>query len=181
MTNSREEFEAFLEREGYDTRSDGMLYSSAVTLARRAWQKRDADIAALRAERDLAPLCDEHRKPGGKRAVCLVCACRNLSAALSRISYLCGEPNEMGCGPYDLHCDESAVVEQVRALRAEVERLRKDAERSVGKTAARCREMAMWPQGIDDEQAYYGSMFAEFITKEFGAAIDAAMRQEPKA
>lgn len=65
-----------------------------------------------------------------------------------------------------------------RELHAEVERLRKDAERSVGKTAARCREMAMWPQGIDDEQAYYGSMFAEFITKEFGAAIDAAMRQE---
>ncbi len=55
--------------------------------------------------------------------MCLVCACRDLSAALSRISYLCGEPNEMQCGPYDLHCDENAVVEQVRAyceqLRAE--------------------------------------------------------------
>ena len=38
----------------------------------------------------------------------------------------------------------------------------------------------MWPQGIDDEQAYYGRMFAEFITKEFGAAIDAAMTGEPR-
>lgn len=74
---------------------------------------------------------------------------------------------------YRMKCDA-----QTKSLHAEVERLRKDAERSVGKTAARCREMAMWPQSIDDEQAYYGSMFAEFITKEFGAAIDAAMRQE---
>lgn len=45
------------------------------------------------------------------------------------------------------------------------------AEEAVGRTAARCREMAMWPQGIDDEQAYYGRMFAEFIDREFGAAI----------
>jgi len=71
-------------------------------------------------------------------------------------------------------CDENA------ALRAECERLRVDAERAVGLTASRCREMAMWPQGIDDEQAFYGQMFAEFITKEFGAAIDAALREEQK-
>ncbi len=95
-------------------------FAKAIASAR---DDRDADIEALKAQLDLAPLCAEHSKPGGKRALCLVCACRDLSAALSRISYLCGEPNEMQCGPYDLHCDENAVVEQVRAyceqLRAE--------------------------------------------------------------
>jgi hypothetical protein len=82
-----------------------------------------AQAEALTAERDAlrdaAPLCETHKPNGGKRGVCLVCACQSLSAALSRISYLCGEPNEMGCGPYDVHCEESAVVEQVVALRAE--------------------------------------------------------------
>lgn len=34
-------------------------------------------------------------------------------------------------------------------------------------TAERCCEMALWPQSIDDEQAYYGRMFAEFIEREF--------------
>ena len=47
-----------------------------------------------------------------------------------------------------------------------------DAERIEQKTAERCREMALWPQGIDDEQAYYGRMFAEFIEREF--KLDAA-------
>ena len=72
------------------------------------------ELAALR---DAATFCDKHQPNGGKRAVCLVCAVQSLSAALSRISYLCGEPNEMECGPYDLDCDASAVVEQVAVLR----------------------------------------------------------------
>lgn len=168
----------------------------------KRWQReldaRDAELAALRA---LSPLCEKHSTPGGHRALCLVCAGQKLESALGRISYACEEPNEYECSSYAVHCDEDAVVEQVKALRAECERLRasersawnaavvrdeecerlrKDAERAVGKTAARCREMAMWPQGIDDEQAYYGRMFAEFITKEFGAAIDAAMTGEPR-
>jgi ElaB/YqjD/DUF883 family membrane-anchored ribosome-binding protein len=61
-------------------------------------------------------------------------------------------------------------------LRAERDALREELTRAVGKTAERCREMAMWPQGIDDEQAYYGRMFAEFIEKEFKVAIDAAKK-----
>lgn len=59
-------------------------------------------------------------------------------------------------------------------LRAEVEALKLERDTAVGTTAKRCIEMAMWPQGIDDEQAFYGRMFAEFIEREFRAAIDAA-------
>lgn len=80
--------------------------------------------AAIARERErhqqAAAWCDKHKPSGGTRAVCLVCSGLKLQAALSRISYLCGEPNEMECGPYDLHCDEDAVVEQVRALRQQL-------------------------------------------------------------
>lgn len=75
--------------------------------------------------------------------------------------------------------DLAAEVEQLRAdldaERRKVEALEKAAALAVGRTAARCREMALWPQGIDDEQAFYGRMFAEFIDKEFGAQIRAAL------
>lgn len=54
-----------------------------------------------------------------------------------------------------------------RAFLAEPEAQPVDARAIERKTAERCREIAMWPQGIDDEQAYYGRMFAEFIEKEF--------------
>lgn len=102
----------------------GSLLVGAASPPVNGMTDRDSEIATLKAQIDLASLCAEHSKPGGKRAVCLVCACRDLSAALSRISYLCGEPNEMECGPYDFHCDENAVVEQVRAY---CEQLRADA------------------------------------------------------
>lgn len=85
--------------------------------------------AALQQERDSAAWCDKHKPNGGHRAACLVCACVIYSSALSRISYLCGEPNEMECGPYDIHCDESAVVEQVKQLTAERDALQADAAR----------------------------------------------------
>lgn len=52
-----------------------------------------------------------------------------LSAALSRIDYLCGEPNEMECGDYDVYHNEDAVV-------AKVERLRRDAGRKQAKIDA---------------------------------------------
>lgn len=67
------------------------------------------------------------------------------------------------------------LLSRIKRLMAECEALRKDAELVAGKTALRCIEMAMWPQGLDDEQAYYGRMFAEFIRNEFKGAIDRAM------
>jgi hypothetical protein len=77
---------------------------------------------AVAAERErwmaATALCDKHQPSGGTRGHCVICAGEALSAALSKISYLCGEPNEMGVGPYDLHCDENSVVEQVRTMRA---------------------------------------------------------------
>jgi hypothetical protein len=73
-------------------------------------------IAALVAT---TALCEKHKPNGGHRAHCVVCSGMALSAALSKISYLCGPPNEMECGPYDVHADESAVVDQVAALVAE--------------------------------------------------------------
>lgn len=75
----------------------------------------------------------------------------------------------------------AAEHQQLRAerekLRAEVEALRNQALVAAGKTAMRCIEMAKWPQGLYDEQAYYGGMFAEFIEKEFRYAIDAALKE----
>jgi hypothetical protein len=38
------------------------------------------------------------------------------SAALSKISYLCGPPNEMECSMYDVHCNEEEVVKRVAEL-----------------------------------------------------------------
>lgn len=80
----------------------------------------DRLTAELDQHKKSAAFCDEHQPKGGQRGLCLVCACQNLSSALSRISYLCGQPNEMQCGPYDIHCDETAVVEQVERLTARV-------------------------------------------------------------
>ena len=62
----------------------------------------------------------------------------------------------------------------LRKARAEVEALKLERDTAVGTTAKRCIEMAMFPQGIDDEQAYYGRMFAEFIEREFKDALAAA-------
>lgn len=62
----------------------------------------------------LAPLCEEHGSGRGARSGCPYCAIIKLTAALSKIDYLCGPPNEMQCSGYDVHCDENAVVEHVR-------------------------------------------------------------------
>lgn len=72
--------------------------------------------------------------------------------------------------------DEAADL--IDSLIAERDALREQVKLTVGKTALRCIEMAKWPQGLYDEQAYYGGMFAEFIEKEFRYAIDAARSKE---
>ena len=48
-----------------------------------------------------------------------------LERALSRIDYLCGEPNEMNLSDYSLHCDEGLVVKNVESR---LTRLRDDVE-----------------------------------------------------
>lgn len=90
---------------------------------REAADELDRLTAELDQHKKSAAFCDKHQPNGGQRAMCLVCAGRNLSAALSRISYLCGPPNEMQCGPYDVHCDETAVVAQVEHLTARMAEL----------------------------------------------------------
>ena len=81
--------------------------------------------------------------------------------------------DEVESFPHPSHCDHLHVAFKVmREAEAALRELIADAERIEQKTAERCREMALWPQGIDDEQAYYGRMFAEFIEREF--KLDAA-------
>lgn len=70
------------------------------------------------------PFCERHTPNGGKRSRCLICSLETLSRALSRIDYACGAPNAMNVSDYDVHCDESAVVQRVVERLAEVERLR---------------------------------------------------------
>lgn len=77
-------------------------------------------------ENPAAPLCEKHS--GGHRSKCLVCAGQELQSAISRISYIIGEPNEMEVSSYDLHYDETVVVEAVRhkiqTMQAQLDRLR---------------------------------------------------------
>jgi len=69
-----------------------------------------------------APLCDAPN--GGVRSSCLVCGLIKLSSALSRICYATEPPNEMECSAYDVHCDEDAVVDAVKAQRAQLDEAR---------------------------------------------------------
>jgi hypothetical protein len=107
------------------------------------------------------------------------------SAALGRIDYLCGEPNEMECSAYDVHKDETAVIKAVEKLKAERDALRVDAERiaSLAWPSPFCDEYG----GVDIHQqaSVYASAFGrkEANRDDYIAAvrdaIDAA-RKEPK-
>lgn len=87
------------------------------------------------------PHCEEHKPDGGTRGGCLVCALIKLSAALSRIDYLCGEPNEMQTSGYDVHCNEEAVIRNV-------ERTLEDAEM---KLTAQLKTAGEWLAAKDAE------------------------------
>jgi hypothetical protein len=80
--------------------------------------------------------CGEHQPTGGTRASCLVCAVQKLSHAISRMDYACGEPNEMGVSPYDLHYDEDKVVARVEKMCTENAALREAIDRA--RECARC-------------------------------------------
>lgn len=43
-------------------------------------------------------------------------AMQRMSAALSRIDYMCDKPNEMEVSGYDVHCNEQAVVDHVQKV-----------------------------------------------------------------
>ena len=68
-------------------------------------------------------LCADHQPHGGARSGCVICAGMRLIAALSRIDYICGSPNEYKVSGYDVHCNEDAVVERVQRLCALLGRL----------------------------------------------------------
>lgn len=65
-------------------------------------------------EKRLAPLCELHSASPGARSSCPYCVIEELYAALSRIDYLCGEPNDHLWSGFDLHMNAQAVVEHVR-------------------------------------------------------------------
>lgn len=82
--------------------------------------------AELEKQNNAAAWCDKHKPSTGYRSICLVCALERLSHALSQISYICDEPNEMGCSKYDTSYDEAEVIEDVTKLKEENKQLREE-------------------------------------------------------
>lgn len=76
---------------------------------------------AVKQYADAAPLCDKHKPSGGVRGGCVICAGEKLHSAVSRISYACELPNETECSSFDIHADEAAVVDQVKAAIADAQ------------------------------------------------------------
>jgi hypothetical protein len=72
-------------------------------------------IVELRKESDLLKTREKQLERG----------CIELSYAIGRIDYLCDEPNEMEVSEYDVHQNESIVVERITKLLEELKSLRR--------------------------------------------------------
>jgi len=100
-------------------------------------ERCNALVKTIADHKKALPTCDIHKPDGGSRSGCMICALQTLSAALSRIDYACGEPNEMRMSDYDLHCNEEAVVEHVQTRIATLEKanvkLREDYEKALAR------------------------------------------------
>ena len=66
--------------------------------------------------------------------------CINLSFAIDRIDYVCGEPNEMEVSDYALHQDEKHVVERVKEQLAALREAIREAHRALTDVELRGRE-----------------------------------------
>lgn len=73
-----------------------------------------------------APLCEKCNHATGTRSGCPYCALTKLGDALSQVDSALDEPEEIAIGVsrYDVDLDEVRVVERVRSIVAERNRLR---------------------------------------------------------
>ena len=162
---------AALDAAGFEGASYEVARDQIGTLLERT-NKAEAEVERLRAENDRL-----RAKLGNSPEPCAYCALPADKLLDCHMGFPgCPRADDMMlCGHFGAAMEAAGLRADLDAERRKVEALERDAALAVGRTAARCREMALWPQGIDDEQAFYGRMFAEFIDKEFGAQIRAAL------